>query len=332
MKNGSIAPTFCGLRIIPAAKKGGSVNRHILAFMAVLIATATATATAPAFAGPNEDAKAAYDRKDYSSAIRIWAPLASEGNGKAQFGLGLMYANGQGVDQDVQKGIALIDQAAKQGVVEAITFFASALTAEPEKAVPLWRRAAELGDALAQYNLGVVYAQGLGGMKSDLREAATWYRKAAEQGNADAQYSLGDLYRRGEGVFQDYDLAIKWFRIAANAGHIEAQRSMGYIYDNGEGVPKDYVASAKWWRVAADRGDPASQYFLGNSYMTGRGVQKDNVQAHKWMNLSHSRIPASDSTRRKVIAEQLAAIEKLLKPGQILEAQKLARDWKPTLQ
>ena len=62
-----------------------------------------------------------------------------------------------------------------------------------------WRPFAEQGDAEAQYNLGVMYANGEGVPKDDA-EALKWYRKAAEQGFAKAQLNLGVMYTNGEGV------------------------------------------------------------------------------------------------------------------------------------
>ncbi len=62
-----------------------------------------------------------------------------------------------------------------------------------------WRRAAEQGDAPAQYKLGVIYAHGHGVIQ-DYAEALKWYRLAAEQGNNFAQYNLAGAYYKGEGV------------------------------------------------------------------------------------------------------------------------------------
>ena len=54
----------------------------------------------PAFAGPLEDGSAAYNKKDYATALRLWRPFADRGNAIAQYILGVMYDNGQGVPQD----------------------------------------------------------------------------------------------------------------------------------------------------------------------------------------------------------------------------------------
>jgi uncharacterized protein len=70
-----------------------------LAGRATLIATFLALSGAAA-AGPLEDAIAAYRRGDYATASHLWRPLANQGVAKAQYDLGFMYANGQGVAQD----------------------------------------------------------------------------------------------------------------------------------------------------------------------------------------------------------------------------------------
>lgn len=76
---------------------------------------------------------------------------------------------------------------------------------------------AEQGHAAAQYNLGVMYANGQG-VPQDDKEAVKWYTRAAEQGYADAQYNLGVMYGRGDGVPEDYVQAYKWFNLAAAQG------------------------------------------------------------------------------------------------------------------
>lgn len=77
---------------------------------------------------------------------------------------------------------------------------------------------AENGDALAQYNLGVLYDTG-DGVPQDHNEAAKWYSKAAEQGLAVAQHNLALMYSKGEGVPLNYVLAYKWCNLAASQGY-----------------------------------------------------------------------------------------------------------------
>ncbi len=125
-------------------------------------------------------------------------------------------------------------------------------------AVGLLRPIAERGDALAQYNLGAIYANGHG-VTRDYQEAAKWWRLAAAQGNADAQFYLSLIYAKGQDVTQDYREAVKWSRLAAAQGHALAQYNLGAIYANGHGVTRDYQEAAKWWRLAAAQGNADAQ-------------------------------------------------------------------------
>ncbi len=84
--------------------------------------------------------------------------------------------------------------------------------------VPTMQNLALQGDSNAQLNLGNYYATPQNAAP-DFTMAAIWYRKAADQGNAEAQYRLGDLYYRGKGVpQQSYEDAYFWFTLASRAG------------------------------------------------------------------------------------------------------------------
>lgn len=137
-------------------------------------------------------------RGDYATALAEFRRLAEEGNFVAQYNLGIMYANGQGVPRDL---------------VEAATWF---------------DKAAKGGDARAQFNLGNMYARGQG-VPQDLSRAADWYAKAAEQGLADAQYGLGRLYYMGAGVKRDLAEAYVWMQLAADQGVTLAEQALSVI-------------------------------------------------------------------------------------------------------
>jgi Sel1 repeat len=91
-----------------------------------------------------------------------------------------------------------------------------------------YRKAAEHNFALAQTNLGAMYANG-SGMPQDYQEAARWYRKAADQGLGLAQFNLGQMYERGSGITQDYQQAIAWYRKAADQGQKEAKVKLAEV-------------------------------------------------------------------------------------------------------
>jgi uncharacterized protein len=88
-------------------------------------------------------------------------------------------------------------------------------------AMRLLRPLAAEGDATAQYNVGVMYEEGLG-VSIDYTEAVGWLLQAAERGNSEARFHLGFLYLYGRGVSQDYVSAHMWFDLAAAEGNVRA--------------------------------------------------------------------------------------------------------------
>ena len=117
-----------------------------------------------------------------------------------------------------------------------------------------WRPLAELGIAPAQFNLGLLYANGQG-VPQDYVQARQWYEKAAIQGDALAQLNLGVIYGNGKAVPEDYQLALYWFRLSANQGNAMAQTKLGLMYERGNGVPQDVVLAQKWYILGAANGD-----------------------------------------------------------------------------
>ena len=136
---------------------------------------------------------------------------AEQGNAIAQLELGLMHANGEGVDQD------------------------------DAEAVKWWRKAAGQGHAEAQYNLGIMYASGKGEAR-DYVEAVKWFRKAADQGHAWAQYRLGAMYDFGRGVAEDDVMAYMWWNLAAAQGNDHSKRAKGML---SEEMTREQIAEAQ---------------------------------------------------------------------------------------
>ena len=125
-----------------------------------------------------------------------------------------------------------------------------------------------------------MYERGLG-VSQDYAEALRWYRKAADQGDADAEYNLGTMYRLGTGVSQDYVEAVKWYRMASNQDNANGQYGLGYMYYNGEGVQQDFALAARLYSQAADQGLARAQYDLAYMYYYGRGVAQDRLEANR---------------------------------------------------
>ena len=159
-------------------------------------------------------------------------------------------------------------------------------------------------------------------------EAVATFRRAAEEGNPAAQYLLADMYHQGRSVPRDDAEAVRWYRRAADQGVADAQFSLGLMYEKGQSVPQDDSEAVRFYRLAAEQGLSRSQANLGIMHAQGRGVPQDYVAAHMWLNLATAQAPTRDRDKY-VEARDLTA--RLMTPEQIAEAQRLAREWTPTL-
>ncbi len=119
------------------------------------------------------------------------------------------------------------------------------------------------------------------------------YRKAAERGDATAQYFLGEAYYEGDGVSQNYTQAVKWWRKAAEQGSGAAQYRLGCAYANGEGAPQDYVYAHMSFTLsnftAGPKGfrtffNPAADQQIEHleSFMTEGEISKAQTLVREW--------------------------------------------------
>lgn len=125
----------------------------------------------------------AYKNGDFKTAAEEFLKDAQNGDHRAMYALGSMYAAGHGVEQDYK---------------EAYKWFS---------------RAAKYGRPDAQYKLGVMYDEGVG-VEQDYNKAGKYYSKAAKRGYPLAQYKLGLLYSNGHGVTQNDIKAYAWLLVA----------------------------------------------------------------------------------------------------------------------
>lgn len=178
---------------------------------------------------------AAFNRKDFPHAFSEWIESAKAGDAHAQHGLGMLYELGQGVPYADPKAAAdWYQKAAAQNYAPALNNLARlyadgrGVTQNLPKAIELWSRAAEAGNATARFNLGVQYANG-SGVKKDMKKAADYLLKAAESGLPEAQFAVASLYRDGSGVEKDSDAARQWFDRAATAGYEPARKELAAL-------------------------------------------------------------------------------------------------------
>lgn len=156
------------------------------------------SASIPAGAVDFQSGMDAYKNGNFEKAYTIFKGLADVGYDKAQFMLGAMYGNGQGVKKDLE-------------------------------ASRMWfKKAADQGHAAAQANLGLIYTNGRGVEKDDA-EAVKWFTKAAEQNYAPAQSTLGLMYYQGAGVEKDYVKSLSWLMMSVHYGDENSKRFLNVV-------------------------------------------------------------------------------------------------------
>ena len=136
-------------------------------------------------------ADAAYARRDYAIAARLYQEMAGNGRADAMIRLGYMYQ------------------------------FARGFAQSDTQAYFWYRWAADQGYALSMTDVGWMYANGRG-VALDYVQAVAWYRKAAEKGEPTGMNDLGWMYEQGRGVGKDIAEATAWYRKAAALGNAQA--------------------------------------------------------------------------------------------------------------
>jgi localization factor PodJL len=170
---------------------------------------------------------------------------------------------------------------------------------------PSLRAAALAGDAAAQYEVGVRFADGRG-VAQNAEEAVRWLDRAAKGGSAPAMFRLGAIYEKGAGAKKDLAAARDHYRAAAEKGHGKAMHNLAVLYAEGvDGAAADYRTAAEWFRKAADRGVADSQYNLGILYARGIGVEHNFAEAYKWFSLAAKEGDKDAAKKRDEIAAHL---------------------------
>jgi TPR repeat protein len=157
----------------------------------------------------------------------------------SQYELAVMLDEGLGIGTDHAVAKVLLDHAALRGVAVAerrVRIMSAPIGTDKEELEAADRLAA-LGD----------------------KSGAFLHRlRAARLGNAQAQYAVGLAYLFGEGTVRHPDKAVEWLRKVAAAGDVQAQSLLGMLLQTGQGVTHDLHEALEWYRAAAKQGDAAA--------------------------------------------------------------------------
>jgi TPR repeat protein len=206
----------------------------------------------------------------------------------------MMYANGQGVEQNSAEADKWYDKALSgDGIYRA-------------------------GDAMFRQGLRDIYGKDINGRagKQNTKEGVKLILKLADSGFNPAMFYAGRMYLKGENVEQNFKEAMRWSAKAAEKMLPGAQYNIGMMYAQGQGVARDYIEAYKWLLLALEgyhklspvRGDPTQ-------------IEDPNSKAYvEFFVMMGMCVPDVD--------EQLKNVEKQLMPEQKKQAENKAREIK----
>jgi tetratricopeptide (TPR) repeat protein len=230
---------------------------------AILIAFASAPASADVKTGVD-----AWQRGDFADAIREWRPLADTGNPDAQFNMGQAYRLGRGVPVDLRIAGSWYQKAAAQGHEQAQANYGIILYEAGKRAESMtWiRKAADRGDARAQYILGIELSNG-DVLKRDFPRAYALMTKSASQGLPAAGKALAEMNKfiplddrqRGIALAQQSGAPAPAPRIAGNVPAIAAPLNPTKPAPKAAPLPAPAAAVSGGWRAQLGAyGSPAA--------------------------------------------------------------------------
>lgn len=259
--------------------------------MKKLIFTLLLAMATPALADM-ETANKAHDEENYRLAFGEYLNEAKAGNTEAMVMVGLYYADGlhvmksdENANEWMLKAAELGDPIAQRNMGIGYKFGLGNLTKDEEKAFSWFEQAAKQNELDSQFELASAYHYGIG-TKTNLDEARLWYMKAADAGDSRAQYNLASMYASGDGVAQDNTVANMWLQKAAEQNNHEALFTMGLINHNGEQGAKDLTAAADYFERAFIEGKAEAASYMAEYAYLGSGREKDPVEALMWIMLA----------------------------------------------
>lgn len=220
-------------------------------------------------------------KKDAARAIQFYRKSAAGGDPLAMHKYALMLLYGHlGMKRNIKEGISWLKRAAAVATIDcphslmdlARLFEKDSgcpmIIADEGYALELYKKAAHLGYAPAQYRIGTCHEFGLLDCAMEPQTALKWYAKAADQGFAEAELSLSHWYLTGtpataleDPEHLDSYIVIKpsetdafeWARRAAEQCLPKAQYTLGYYFEEGIGCEADLGAALLWYRRAAEQ-------------------------------------------------------------------------------
>lgn len=224
--------------------------------------------------------QSAFSEGNYGAALKFFEQAAEVGHPLAQWKLGKMYQDGQGVGANQTTALKYFTDVAVNRGDEPPNSLMAPFVAHSLVAV------------------GKYYLNGIKG--SDIRKnphkAMKIFRYAASfYGNAEAQFNLGRMYFEGRGGYLDKKMAARWLKLAALKGHHQSQALLGRMMFMGDGIPARPSEGLMWLTLARERAEGREDDWIRNDQERAFALATENERrsaitgAGKWNNAFVSR-------------------------------------------
>ena len=231
--------------------------------------------------------------------IEINLEKAAKGDLKALGSAGYQYATGQGVAQNRERGLAMVQDAAGRGDKASMSSLAYwyrtannvNVATDLVKSHEWTAKAAAAGDVDGMTVTGIDLLNGTG-VGVNAVEAMRWLNLAAAQGDGIAHYTLGNAYAgllvavTAYRAKPDFEKADFHYRKAIALGSKDAADRLAALYEGGADVEPDWPRAFALRKPLADAGDAVSETYIGLYYERGYGVPKDMKKAAEWFTKS----------------------------------------------
>lgn len=150
------------------------------------------------------------------------------------------------------------------------------------KALRWYQRAADVGNRVGMWSMGVMYINGFA-VERNAATAADWFRKGADMGDSRSMRDWATCQYYGRGVGVDAQSAINWLERAAAKGETQSLVELAVIYRFGKRVPCDYANALELYRRAIARNSGDAMVGISTMYADGLGVKRDARIAQQWL-------------------------------------------------
>ncbi|MBE6574157.1 MAG: sel1 repeat family protein [Ruminococcaceae bacterium] len=213
-----------------------------------------------------EDAKAHISKQEYKEAIKLLNTLDAKGNREAAFLLANIYYKGIGTGVSYKKAISYLEKADTPDALNMLARMyvdGNGCTKDYSKAISLWEKAAKLGSYTAEYQLAMIYMNGILGVKADIKKAVAYIKSSASKGFAPAIKALNALPKEHKATNTD---EISELEILSNNGDVKATYKLANCYFKGDGVKQNKSIAVELYTKSAKLGHFASMIALITRY------------------------------------------------------------------